>query len=303
MSYLRIVLILMVSIVLTACASTAEDEMSNGAQLIDRPKPVFPQSEFNRAREGWVVIAYTANNSGAVVDAGIKNSSGSDAFDRAALTAVQGWRYEPDGERELSVLLNFVYDRRIASLSREFFRKNEKAHELIDSGDLDAAQEMITKIRNHEHLTAFELAYSFITEGRIAGARGDGAGQLRLFRNAMLNEGRWLARENYLKCLRAAVLLEVEQKDFVSALRDYAFLTETKTGMAISAGLEGPIRAIRAQVDGNRDIASPYMVANNVVSVTRARPRSPTPISARSETREPRGNYPSYPSPEPPNKQ
>ena len=123
---------------------------------------------------------------------------------------------------------------------------------------------------------------------------------MRLFRKAMLNEGRWLARENYLKCLRAAVILELEQKDFVTAVRDYEFLTETKTGMAIGAGLEEPIRAIRAQVERDRDIASPYMVANSVVSVTRERPRSPTPIRVHPEPLEPRGNYPSYPSPEPP---
>jgi len=271
--------------------------MHSGAQPVDRPKPEFPQSEFNRAREGWVVVAYTVNNGGVIVDPGIKNSSGSDAFDKAALKAVRDWRYEPGEERNFSVLLNFVYDRRMVNLSREFIRQNEKAHESIDKGDLDAARETITKIRSHKHLTAFELAYSFITEGRIAGARGDQAGQLRLFRKAMLNEGRWLARENYLKCLRAAVILELEQKDFVTAVRDYEFLTDTKTGMAIGAGLEEPIRAIRAQVERDRGIASPYMVANSVVSVTRERPRSPTPIRVHPE---PRGNYPSYPSPEPP---
>ena len=49
--------------------------------------------------------------------------------------------------------------------------------------------------------------------------------------------GRWLRREDYLKLLRAAVMLELELGDYSSALRDYALLSETGPGRDIGADL------------------------------------------------------------------
>jgi len=79
------------------------------AQVIAQPEPGFPSSE--RGREGWVVLISTVDEDGIVVDLGIKDSSGSTAFNEAAIEALREWRFEPAARREISVLLNFVYER------------------------------------------------------------------------------------------------------------------------------------------------------------------------------------------------
>ena len=268
------------------------------AQVFPTPKPKFPESELVRGREGWVLIAYTVTRSGLVSDLGIRDSSGNNAFEKAALDAVRQWRYKPGDERELSVLLNFVYDRQIIRLSRKFISLNNRAHKFIDKGDLESAQGLLAEIRGDDDLTTFELAYSFLTEGRIAGERGSRVGQLRYFRKAMLNKGEWLARENYLACLRAAVILEIELGDLVTAVRDYELLTETRVGMKLGADLEDSIQAIRAQIEDGRFVTPPYIVADSSMSVQQERLRSPGTTGTQSESK----NRGRTPPPSPPRK-
>jgi len=267
MSYPKIGLMLVLCVLLAADALAHTNTTSPYAQLIEQPKPEYPASERRRGREGWVVLNYTVNEEGVVVDPSIEDSSGSDAFNAAALEAVQDWHFESAEEQKSNVLLNFVYDQRRLRLSRKFFSRNAKVHKSIDRGKLDDAQERLLAIRDGDDLSAFELAYSSIAEGRIASKRGDQVEQLRCFRRAMLNQGRWLKRDNYLKLLYATVVLAIQQQDFASALRDYALLVETSPGRTIAADLEGSIQAVRALVDGNDNIAPPYMVANMEMTI------------------------------------
>lgn len=273
MSYARTALVLAILAVLTACTVAQMEKPQTENQVFKKPIPEFPGSELARAGEGWVLIAYIVPSSGIVSELVIEDSSGSDAFERTAVNAVREWRYASGEERELSVLLNFVYDRQVVRLSRKFMNLNEKTHGLIDDGDLDSAHALLAEIRADDDLTAFELAYSFLTEGRVAGERADPAGQLQYFRRAMLNNGRWLTRDTYLACLRATVILAIEQGDFVSAVRDYDLLTETNVGMKLSSDLEGSIDAIRAQFAGDGFDTSPYTAADSSITVTRDWPK------------------------------
>ena len=107
---------LAIALVMTSCtvlatASPAQTETPSApVQFIAQPMPKFPSSE--RDREGWVVLDSTIDDDGVVVDVSIKDSSGSDAFNEAALHAVREWRFDLDEGRHLTVLLNFVFKRR-----------------------------------------------------------------------------------------------------------------------------------------------------------------------------------------------
>jgi len=273
-------LILALFAILAASALAHAETASSSENLIKQPMPEFPQSELRRAREGWVLVNYSRSDDGSVVNPSIADSSRSEAFNKAALKAVQDWRYEPGEHQEQSALLNFVYDRPHTYVDKKFFYRDGKIHSLIDSDKLEEAQEEIDRVRGSRDLTAIELAYTQIAEARIAGKRGDRAAQLQCFRKAMLNDGRWLSRDTYLKLLRAAVLLEIDQDDLASAVRDYELLTETGAGRELAADLEEPIQAIRARIASGEIAASPHRVAHNIVSVSHERPRGRTEFSA-----------------------
>jgi len=269
MFYLRICLLVACSTVFAVADAQQHDDHDH---LIEQPMPEFPMGELVRGREGWVLVTFTVLPDGTVFSPIVEESSGSEAFDRAAIDAVSEWRYIPGKEQSESALVNFVYERSLPFVSKKFYFRNEQIHKAINKGDFDQAQKRLDKMRQKDDLTASELAYSYITEGRIYGEKGDKVGQLQRFRKAMINDGRWLKRDDYLKLLRASVVLELQLEDFSSALRDYALLSETGAGRKQAADLEEPIRVLESLVANDRvELRRPYVPAELEVLIQHER--------------------------------
>lgn len=239
-----------------------------------QPLPLFPPGELRRGREGWVLVDLVVSDEGIVQDARIADSSGNGAFDEVTLNTLRTWEYPPvTRNRKSRVLVNFEFYRTSPKISRRFFIRYRLAHRAIDHGDLEEAQGLLDKMRHDSKLNVFELAYTNIVAGHLAAERGNRAGQLRHFRHAMLNHGRWLENRTYRHLLYAVVVLEIQEEDFASALRDYSLLTETALGRELAADLDEPIRMVRSIVDGEDEITPPFMFADQELSVRRERPR------------------------------
>ncbi|GEM_PF-2073261 len=271
----RVLIYLSALAVLCGCAGINEEPAGPG--VFGRPLPDYPKSELTRHREGWVIVHHAVGRSGLVEGADVFESSGNRAFEKAALDAVRRWRYEPGDARELNVLVNFVFDYPVVELSRKFVSRNAKVHALIDAGDLDGAQDAIERLRKDRNLSPYELAYSRLTEGRVAEARGDARGQLQAFRAAMIDDGRWLTRETYLSCLRAVVALEVDQGDYASAQRDYALLMDSpagrEKGVVLGETMQSVAQWLAATPEENPGL---WVVADTTISVERERPPAVT---------------------------
>jgi TonB family protein len=280
LTFLRYMLI-SVALGLGAACAVMDEEALTEEQAFGQPRPIFPESEYLQGREGWVLVGYSVARSGLVTDLGVIDSSGNEAFERSAIDAMQRWRFPPGEERQHTGLINFEFDRTVVRLSRRFTSLNRKTHQLIDAGDLDGAVSMLEKIRSDDDLSVFELAYSYLTEGRIAGARGDHAGQLELFRKAVRNEGRWLDRDNYLATLRAIVIMEIEQQDYVSAVRDYNLLAESSVGRKKGGELGDLVQSIDEQLQEKGVATEPYMASTISLSVRRQRPDTDPTIGER----------------------
>ena len=247
--------------------------LSEHLHLVEHPLPDFPKSELIRGREGWVLLSYAVLDDGSVFSPVIEASSGSEAFNEAATKAVSRWRYLPGEAQTDKVLLHFVYERKQPYVSKKFFARDRKVHAAIDKGELDKAQELINGMRAKDDLTAVELAYTYVAEGRIFEAQGDKEKQLQQFRRAMINDGRWLSRSDYLKLLHAAVILELQLKDYSSALRDYRILTETEVGRKLAADVEEPMTLIAAAVENGAELPPPWSPAEMEVFIVREPPQ------------------------------
>jgi TonB family protein len=73
----------------------------DGFQPLYKKYPVYPGSARAAAREGFVLVEFTVTSSGMVANASVIESKGGRAFERAAMKAVEGFRYAPavqDGE-------------------------------------------------------------------------------------------------------------------------------------------------------------------------------------------------------------
>ncbi len=294
--------LLVIPVLHLLCACTIAPPSSGVAEdsLFPKPLPEFPVSELTDAREGWVHVGYVSDKAGFVSDVHVRASSGNPAFEKAAVEAVEQWRHKPGEAGELSVLVNFVLDRNTVLLSRRFMSLNDRIHRSLDDEDLESAAARLDEIRADEDLTPFELAYSYLTEGRIHGMRGDRAAQLRSFRLAMLNEGRWLARENYLATLRAAIILGIQEEDFASAIRDYDLLVQSGTGRRLANDLDEAIESLRSRTELNAGNGIPFAFADRSVSVRRELINVQLDTSPPREERAPR---PRPPAARPPNPQ
>jgi TonB family protein len=285
--------------ILMVCAfsigADAQVLIQPSAETFEKPRPEFPQSEYGDGVEGWVLVGLDVGRSGLVTDIYVMESSGSEAFENSAVATLQHWRFTPGEEGTRTVLVNFEYNETVVQLSRRFMSLNARVHRHIDKDRLDEAEEVLADIRSDDDLTVFELAYSYLSEGRIAGKRGDHARQLALFRKAVRNDGRWLARDNYLATLRAIVILEVDQQDYSSAVRDYDLMVESPVGREMSADLAEVIEVIRDQMEEHNFGWQPYAAADNQVTVERERPNLDNSLSQPPVN--PRGNV--QPSPPP----
>ena len=77
-----------------------EESVVMAARPVYAPRPLYPPIERRQGREGRVMLALFVDDSGRVSQAGVRESSGSEAFDQVALNAVKRWRFTPARDRD-----------------------------------------------------------------------------------------------------------------------------------------------------------------------------------------------------------
>jgi TonB family protein len=81
----------------SATVTTAATALPVEPKLIKMVQPEYPQEAVMRGIEGWVDVSLDVSAAGDVVASRIEDSSRGRLFNRAALAAVQQWKYEPRG--------------------------------------------------------------------------------------------------------------------------------------------------------------------------------------------------------------
>jgi len=65
------------------------------AMPIAQIQPVYPSRALVRGIEGFVIVEFDVNENGAVINASVLGANPPGIFDRAALTAISRWKYNP----------------------------------------------------------------------------------------------------------------------------------------------------------------------------------------------------------------
>ncbi len=69
---------------------------SDGEEVpLVRIEPRYPPRALSRGIEGWVQLEFTVSETGAVIDPQVIDSEPSSIFNRAAIRAVERWKYKP----------------------------------------------------------------------------------------------------------------------------------------------------------------------------------------------------------------
>ena len=74
---------------------------------VETRNPVYPESARAKRAEGNGIFRLQVGSDGRVSRVDVLESTGNAALDRAALTALQGWKYEPGAVKEAIVPILF----------------------------------------------------------------------------------------------------------------------------------------------------------------------------------------------------
>jgi protein TonB len=75
--------------------SLAVPEPDSAFMPVSRPPPRYPYQAKRRGIEGWVRVSFTVTGNGSVEDVVVEEAEPPGVFERAARTAVSGWKFQP----------------------------------------------------------------------------------------------------------------------------------------------------------------------------------------------------------------
>ena len=195
------------------------------AKPVERTPPTYPSSELRNGQQGWVELSYVVTEDGSVVEPVVEASSGSRAFERAAINTVKRWQYEPallDGEPvqqcKTKVRISFAIDGTETHVSRKFHRSYRKISEAIDRAEIESAARQLDEAFEAKGLTLGELSWLWALKARVAGLRGDKDGQLVAVRRAAAAPGNLIPDNLRSGLLTTQVVLELQANNLAAAL-------------------------------------------------------------------------------------
>ena len=77
---LQRVFLAILCVVSSSCTVMDQEASTDESEVFTKPKPDYPVSEYERRREGWVLIAYSVSRGGIIDDLYVKETSGNSRF-------------------------------------------------------------------------------------------------------------------------------------------------------------------------------------------------------------------------------
>lgn len=208
------------------------------AQLIERAAPTYPANALYAAKEGWVMLSFVISPTGEVTEPMIEDSSGVEAFERAALRAIQRWKYAPamqDGEPVEQAMtktqIRFQLQDGPEGASWAFVNKYRRIARFIDAGDLEAAGELITEIEFGERTNLYEDAWFWWAKYVYLAKAGstDTDEMRRCLQRAVGYEEEYLTPDLFVSAAERLVVLQAQALDIAAAIAAFERLRDAKT--------------------------------------------------------------------------
>ncbi len=197
------------------------------ARPIKRIEPRYPRIAQTRGQEGWVLVSFVVQPDGSVSDPVVDDSNGISSFETEALRTVKKWTYEPamqDGKAvqqcQTKTYLTFEMEGSHGA-RRSFIKFHREAGDLINSGSIDAATELIDEKEATGQLNLYENARLWLLRSEIAGRQGNRRAQLAALRRGTTGLGNHIEKGLYKKLLPVELRLELGQFEYSAALNTY----------------------------------------------------------------------------------
>lgn len=222
-----------------------------GPRSVRLSEPEYPEALIHRNQEGWVALNFMVDTEGRAYEISVADAVGDEAFQDAAIRALQRSRFEPAtlGGEPIEAGANYAYSFALRGgregARRRFVRRFRALLDAVQSGDRDAADAALAKL---EADNLYENAY--LEYGRFERHRRWGTvhQQIRALHRAVGREEatRYLPDDVYGDALRHLFALQVERQDFGGALKTANRLFELPLEEDLKRVLHGAVEDIEA---------------------------------------------------------
>lgn len=201
-------------------------EVFKGPKAIRTPGPAYPESERVVGNEGWVHVNFMIDPRGKPYEVAVVESTGNKAFEKAAVSAVEKWTFEPatgggtpiHAGQDYKVL--FHMNAPATGASKQFVRAYRNLIEAIASDDRTRADEELSKLKVQN---LYEDAYLNLGKYNYHLKWGSESEQLHDLRRAIAHETgpRYLRKEAFVIALTSLLALELKAQDIARALKTW----------------------------------------------------------------------------------
>jgi len=205
------------------------------AKPIERISPRYPTNAARNGNEGWVKFSFVVDESGAVVDPVVEDSSGIRDFEKAGLRAIKQWQYSPairNGENieqcRNSVQLDFKLGNSTKGGRKRFVREYKKADEALKSNDIVLAEQLITRMGEGKIWNSYEDAWFWMLKSELAKAQGHESSQLQSLRRVIFSgqSSKHVGEVYYLYLLQQKFVLELKASLLSDALNTFTKISQ-----------------------------------------------------------------------------
>jgi TonB family protein len=249
-----------------AAASAAVDvEVFKGVRILRTPGDnIYPSSEVRDGREGWVQLNMMIDPRGKPYEAMVIDSSGSPAFEKAAMKALNLISFEPARRGDTPIDSSFEFKMKFSmygpakGASRDFVSGYRRFTKAIDAGDKTEADAQLAGLQAQNlYEEAFENYGKYFYHRKW----GTPQQQLTDLRLAIAGEKRpeYLPRAGFVTALTAIFALEVQASDLGRALDSWERL-ERLAPPATRTQLQPTVDQIRAIKLGNQAVRLPATI-------------------------------------------
>jgi TonB family protein len=247
------------------------------AVVLERTAPRFPSTAMQLGREGWVLLSYLVGEDGTVTDAMVEDSTGERGFERAALDAVENWRYDPatlNGtpimQGQTHVLIFFVLEGG-KSASQRFVTAYQEAAQQLAANELEAAAETLAEIETTIKSNLYEDAlFWWLRSLYVEASAPENRDEIkREVRRAIGYEEQFLPPDMLVTAIRRLYVMQFQDGEIADAMETFEILETSETAKTATSyeatyqEMSGHVQEIRALVSGSDVLVSRAEIGSN----------------------------------------
>jgi len=265
---------------LVTCPVFASDNGEDVAQIIAKgtratpikhEPPVYPLKALRSGIEGWVVLSFIVKEDGTTDDIVVSNASIENYFEKAAISAVSAWTYEPatrNGEPVIQYNKSSRHTFKITGqgegVTKSFQFAYKSALEAIREGDLGEADSLISKLDSNKKRLLSEVCYLDILKASYFRSKGNSKAARVHLERALVIADEVTTDGMYIALLRQAIAEQAKAQNYRTALQHFNTLLEVDSDLAA----DDPVYKLAERIEQTIDSDGALITAGKISRCT-----------------------------------